>query len=156
MKINLNNNEKIAIILIGIPASGKSTFCKRNFSNYVRINLDILKTRHQERLLIDSCFAEGKSFILDNTNPVLVDRQRYIIPAIKHGYHIVGYFMQSKIKDCVERNKNREEEAVIPSKAIAAISNKLEFPCKDEGFDELFYVKIVNDSFIIEPWRDSV
>ena len=41
-------------IMIGIQASGKSSFCKSNLQNYIRINLDELNT---------SSFGDGKIFI---------------------------------------------------------------------------------------------
>ena len=58
-----------AIILIGIPASGKSTFCKeRLFDTHLRLNLDMLKTRHREKLLLQACIAAQQPFVVDNTN----------------------------------------------------------------------------------------
>ena len=71
--------EKTMVIMIGIQGSGKSTFYHKYLANsYVRINLDTLKTRHQEELLISECIKDGKSFAIDNTNPTRADRQRYI------------------------------------------------------------------------------
>ena len=47
-----------AVILIGIQASGKSSFYKeRFFDTHVRINLDMLKTKHRQRVLLDACLA---------------------------------------------------------------------------------------------------
>jgi len=92
--------------------------------------------------------------VVDNTNPTVTDRQRYIIPAKKYGYLIQGFFMQSIVKDCVERNKTRQGKAAIPATAIAAISNKLELPYYDEGFDYLYYVQLKDDCFDISKWRD--
>ena len=62
--------------------------------------------------------------------------------------------MQSIVKDCVKRNKTRQGKAVVPATAIAAISNKLELPHFDEGFDYLYYVQIKVDCFDINKWRD--
>ena len=40
-----------AVIFVGLQASGKSTFYRERFSRtHVRINLDMLKTRHRETL----------------------------------------------------------------------------------------------------------
>ena len=45
-----------AVIFIGIHASGKSTFYQqRSFQSHNRINLDLLRTRHRERLLGAAC-----------------------------------------------------------------------------------------------------
>ena len=48
--------QKTLVIMIGLQGSGKSTFYEKHLSaDYVRVNLDTLKTRHQESLLIDGC-----------------------------------------------------------------------------------------------------
>ena len=145
---------KTMAIMMGLQGSGKSTFYIRQLSkDYVHVNLDTLKTRRRERLLIDACFSEEKSFAVDNTHPTKEDRARYIALARANGYRVIGYFMESKIKDCIARNAMREGAARIPEKAIAATSNKLEIPSFEEGFDELYFVKNEGSTTIIEPWR---
>lgn len=147
--------EKTMIIIIGIQGSGKSTFYHKYLSgSYVRVNLDTLKTRHQENLLISECIRNGKSFAVDNTNPTRADRQRYIPLAQYAGYKIVGYFMESKLQPCIERNNQRTGTARIPATAIAATSNKLQIPTYDEGFDELYFVKNDGQTMTIEKWRE--
>ena len=147
--------EKTMIIMIGIQGSGKSTFYHKYLSDsYVRVNLDTLKTRHQENLLISECIRNGKSFAVDNTNPTRADRQRYIPLAQYAGYKIVGYFMESKLQTCIERNNQRTGTARIPATAIAATSNKLQTPTYDEGFDELYFVKNDGQTMTIEKWRE--
>lgn len=146
---------KYMVIMMGIPGSGKSTFYRRFLEqDFVRVNLDTLKTRHQEALLIRDCIANGRSYAIDNTNPQKADRARYIPTAKAAGYHIIGYFMESKIADCMERNRRRSGKARIPDTAIACISNKLEMPNLSEGFDELFFVKNDGRDMEIEKWRE--
>lgn len=145
--------EKTMVIMIGIQGSGKSTFCKEHLSSFYRINLDTLKTRHQEQLAIDECFKCEKNFVIDNTNPTIEEREKYILQAEKEGYKIIGYFLESKIKDCIERNNQRVGKACIPAKAIAATSNKLQLPSYDEGFDKLYFVKNNGLDMVIEDWR---
>lgn len=147
--------EKTMIVMIGIQGSGKSTFYHQYLEgNYVRVNLDTLKTRHQENLLISECIRDEKSFVVDNTNPTRADRQRYIPLAQHAGYRIVGYFMESKLKPCIERNNQRTGKEKIPVSAIAATSNLLQMPSYDEGFDELHFVKNDGHTMIIEEWRE--
>ena len=139
---------------MGLQGSGKSTFYQAHLTaDFVRVNLDTLKTRHQEKLLIEDCIANGKSYAIDNTNPTRADRARYISLAQANGYYVVGYFMESKIKDCIARNALREGKARVPNTAIAATSNKLEIPSFEEGFDELYFVKNDGRSMIVEEWR---
>lgn len=146
--------DKTVVILMGLQGSGKSRFYELHLADdFVRINLDTLKTRYQERLLIEECITSQTSYAVDNTNPTRSDRERYIIPAKNAGYRVVGYFMESKIKDCMQRNALREGSARVPEKAIAATSNKLEIPSYDEGFDELYFVKNDGTTMTIEEWR---
>jgi predicted kinase len=146
--------QQMLVILMGLQGSGKSTFYKTHLDeDFVRVNLDTLKTRHQEHLLIEECLTHERNFAVDNTNPTRLDRQRYIIPAKKAGYRIVGYFLESKIKDCMQRNALRKGKARVPEKAIAATSNKLEIPSYEEGFDELYFVKNNGETMTIEEWR---
>lgn len=147
--------EKTLVIMIGIQGSGKSTFYHKYLADsYVRVNLDTLKTRHQEELLISECIKDGKSFAIDNTNPTRADRQRYIPLAQYAGYKVIGYFMESKLKTCIERNNQRTGTARIPTTAIAATSNKLQMPSYDEGFDEIYFVKNDGETMVIEDWRE--
>ena len=147
--------EKTLVIMIGIQGSGKSTFYHKYLADsFVRVNLDTVKTRHQENLLISECIKDGKSFAIDNTNPTRADRQRYIPLAQYAGYKVVGYFMESKLKTCIERNNQRTGTARIPATAIAATSNKLQMPSYNEGFDEIYFVKNDGETMVIEDWRE--
>ena len=148
------STERTIVIMMGVQGSGKSTFYEKYLSkNHVRVNLDTLKTRNKEHLLIDECLSEGKNFAIDNTNPTRADRARYISLAQENGYYIIGYFMESKIKDCIARNALREGKARVPDCAIAATSNKLEIPSFEEGFNELYFVKNDGEAMIVEKWR---
>lgn len=148
--------EKTLVIIIGIQGSGKSTFYNKFLKDeFVRINLDTLKTRHREKLLIEECIDNKKSFAVDNTNPTRLDRERYIPLAKAAGYRIVGYFMQSKIRECIERNNKRQGKERIPEGAIVCTSNKLEMPSYDEGFDELYFVANDGETMTILKWREE-
>lgn len=147
--------EKAMVLMMGIQGSGKSTFYQKFLADdFVRVNLDTLKTRHQERLLIADCIETGRSFAVDNTNPTKEDRKRYIPLAQSAGYKVVGYFMESKLQACIERNNQRTGTAIIPPAAIAATSNKLQMPSYAEGFDELYFVKNDGQIMTVEEWRE--
>jgi predicted kinase len=127
-----------AIILIGIQGSGKSTFCRdRFFDTHVRINLDMLKTRHREKLLLDACLGAKQRFVVDNTNPSREDRRRFIEPGKAAGFTIIGYYLQSKVDDCKERNEQRAADQVVPLKGLLGAAGRLELPRLGEGFDKL-------------------
>lgn len=146
-----------AVLFIGMQASGKSTFYReRFFSSHVRINLDMLKTRHREKRLLEVCLDTKQPFIVDNTNPTKLGRQAYISSAKDAGFRIVGYYFQSSIEDCKGRNDQRTGEQQIPLPGLLGTYSRLEIPCIEEGFDELFYVRITDDGFVVEEWKNEV
>ena len=141
------------IIMIGIQGSGKSEFCRQFLQEYEHISLDELHTRNKEQIEIDRCFTEGISFVIDNTNPTKSEREKYISQGKENRYKRIGYFMESKLQPCIKRNNMREGKSKIPSKAIAATSNKLELPDYSEGFDELYFVHNDGEIMTIEEWK---
>lgn len=145
-----------AIIFIGIQAIGKSSFYKeRFFSTHLRINLDMFKTRHRETILLAACLEAKQSFVVDNTNPTVADRARYIEAAKTAGFRVAGYYFQSTAQDAIRRNDSRPERERVPQKAILGTYKRLQLPSYAEGFDALYYVKI-GVPFIVEDWKDEV
>ncbi len=147
-----------AVLFIGIQAVGKSTFYKeRFFTTHVRINLDMLKTRHREALLVQACIAGKQSFVVDNTNIFRHDRARYIELARPAGFRIVGYYFRSSLQDALQRNSQRAGKAHIPENGVIARHRQLEIPSYAEGFDRLYYVMIDPDSseFVVREWQEG-
>lgn len=145
-----------AIIFIGIQATGKSTFFAKNFSDsHIRINMDMLNTRHREKILINACIEAKQSFVVDNTNPSKVDRQKYIETLKDRDFKIIGYYFQSKVSDSLMRNASRTGDKRIPDAGVLGTAGRLEFPSLEEGFDELYYVAIDDSGdFSINPWAE--
>ena len=73
--------------------------------------------------------------------------------AKENGYLVVGYYFQSSIFACKERNQKREGKAMLPDVALMSVYTALELPAWEEGYDELYYVRIDQDRFVIEPWK---
>ncbi|MDP4178907.1 MAG: ATP-binding protein [Bacillota bacterium] len=147
-----------AIIFIGIQAAGKSTFYKQKFfKTHMHINLDMLKTRNREDIFIDACIKANQSFVIDNTNPSVEERKKYITISKKSGFDVIGYYFQSNINDAITRNETRTGKEFVPVKGIACTYNKLVVPNYSEGFDKLYYVSIDNDNnFLVEEWKNEL
>jgi predicted kinase len=97
-----------AIIFIGIQATGKSTFFQqRFFATHVRINLDMLKTRNRERILLAACLDARQPFVIDNTNLTRQWRAGYIGQAKDAGFSVTGYYFKSALQAALERNSRR-------------------------------------------------
>lgn len=134
------------IIFIGVQASGKSTFYQQQFySTHLRLNLDMLKTRHRESQLFEAGLASKTKMVIDNTNPTKQDRARYMQRAIDAGFEVIAYYFETDLNSTLQRNSERTGKANIPEVGVRATYKKLEVPSLDEGFDEIFKVKIVGD-----------
>ena len=147
-----------AIIFVGLQASGKSSFFKeRFFTTHVRINLDMLKTRHRENLLLRACIEMKQPFVVDNTNPTVEERRRSIEPARAARFQVHGYYFAADVPACLRRNAEREPPARVPIAGILGTYKKLEAPTRAEGFHRLFSVTIDADGrFVVEEWADEV
>lgn len=144
-----------AIIFTGLQGSGKSSFYKeRFFATHVRISLDLLRTRNREARLLEFCLETQQKFVIDNTNPTRADRARYIPMTRAAGFRIIGYYFRSKVEECLPRNEDRP--GAVPEVAILSTAKKLEIPAMDEGFDELWYVRIGDSRFVVKEWCDEV
>lgn len=140
-----------AAILIGVQGSGKSTFCREVlFGTHVRINLDMLRTRRREQMLLDACIAAKQSFVVDNTNITRELRRHYIALARAAHFDIVGYFFETPRELALERNRARPEGQRVPDVAIHTMLRQLEIPTMEEGFDELLRVRAIDGSFVVE------
>src|SRR3954463_12260278 len=109
-----------AVIFVGVQASGKSSFYKdRFFRTHVRINLDMLRTRHRERLLLGACLQGQQPLVVDNTNPTAAARSRYLIPARAAGFRVIGYYFQTSLAEAISRNTERPAPEQVPVKGLA-------------------------------------
>lgn len=143
------------IIFTGIQASGKSTFYKEYFfRTHVRINLDQVKTRNRERRLLEVCLETGQPVVIDNTNPAVEDRARYMRLFKEYGFKIIGYYFESKIEQAKERNSARVGKEVIPLPGLLSTYRRLVIPSMQEGFDELYYVAMDGKGgFWLDDWQ---
>lgn len=135
------------VILIGLPASGKSTFFRERFAGtHDHVSKDLLRNnRHPQRRqehLIGESLASGRSVVIDNTNPTIAVRAPLIAAARAHGAQVVGYFFVTAAGDALRRNRARQGRERVPDVAIFTARKRLQQPTLAEGFDRLFQVKV--------------
>lgn len=141
-----------AVIFVGVQGSGKSSFYReRFFDTHVRINLDMLRTRIREQLLLAACLQAKQPFVIDNTNPLPEDRARYIVPARAAGFRIVAYYFETTLQDAIRRNNMRPGKQKIPIPAIAATLRKIQPPTLAEGFIAIHTVSLARAGFVVAP-----
>lgn len=145
------------IIFIGLQASGKSSFYLRDFyKTHLRLNMDMLKTRHRESLLFNACLESKQPVVIDNTNPTQEERRRYIEGFKRHRFDIVGYYFSSVLEECLARNALRIPEERIPDVGVKGTYKKLMLPEYTEGYSQLYYVTLRGNDFIVEKWKNEI
>jgi predicted kinase len=145
------------ILLIGIPASGKSSFYKTHlFRKYMRISLDLYKNRNREMQFLTLALSLQQCIAIDNTNVTRADRATYISLAKEKGYAVEGYYFKSQLSLCIERNAQRKGKDCIPTAGIISKYKDLQLPQLEEGFNKLRYVVMKNDSFTITDWTNEI
>lgn len=145
------------IIMIGLQASGKSSFCKRFAGTHEIISKDLFPSaRHPQRRQmreLGAALASGRSVVIDNTNPEVEDRKPLIEMGRAACADVIGYYLESKVAESLERNALRPEKARVPAVAIFSTVRRLARPSLKEGFNRLFHVRMApDDMFKIEEW----
>jgi predicted kinase len=145
------------MLFTGIPASGKSLFYKQRFADtHVRINLDMLRTRHRESILYRACLEGKAQMVVDNTNLTRAARADYIRRARLNHFSIHGYFFDADVEEALQRNATRTGMARVPEVAILTAAKTLETPSYDEGYDQLSVVRIEAGSFVVEEFACEI
>lgn len=140
-----------AVVFSGIQASGKSSFFKEHFADsHVRINLDMLRTRHREAVLLRACLEARQAFVVDNTNLRAAERAGYIRQARGAGFSVVGYRFQVALMQALARNEVRACQRPVPPHALRGAARRWEPPTWAEGFDALFDVWARDGDFRVQ------
>ena len=138
------------VIFVGLQASGKSTFFRTHFeATHTHVSKDLFrhnKNRNRRQAqLIEAALQEGNPVVVDNTNPTVEERRPLVALGREYGAKILGYYFDSRVSECLERNRSREGKARVPEVAIYATAKKLTRPSYSEGLDDLFCVRISGD-----------
>ena len=135
-------------VLVGLQASGKSTFYARCLADrYALVSKDLFprgarhKQQRQMRLLAEH-LAAGRPVVVDNTNATPEARAPLIALGKRAGARVVGVNFQTSVKGALERNRAREGTDRVPDVAIFMTSRKLKAATIEEGFDEVRTVTI--------------
>jgi AAA domain len=133
-------------VLIGLQASGKSTF-SRNVLPFdsVRVSKDDFPRarRRQSRQLrlIDEALSAGRDVVVDNTNPSPQEWQPIIAAAGEHGARVVAYWFPPDVSACYARNAARRDPVRVPDVGFYATLGRLREPTASDGFAEVFTVR---------------
>jgi len=141
------------VVLIGLPGSGKSTWVARQGAT--ALSSDTIRqwladdatdqTIHARvfatlRYLLRQRLAIGRPVTyIDATNLTIAERKPYAEIAAWYGCHLEAVFFDVPLSVCRERNRKRTR--VVPDEAIEMMSQKLQVPAPDEGFQRIRVVR---------------
>jgi len=124
-----------AVILCGVQGSGKTTLYRDRFlETHARASMDLFKTRAREKAFLDACIETRMPFVVDNTNPTVADRARYVAPAREAGFKVIAYVVEVDAAVARARREN------LPPAALRDVARRFVAPTPEEGFDELWHV----------------
>jgi predicted kinase len=150
------------VVLIGLQGSGKSSFYRARFAgSHELVSKDRFPNNRnparRQRQLIQEAFAAGRSVVVDNANATVQERAELIVQARSFGATVVGYYFESRLADCLERNRQRGGKARVPDIALYATRKRLCRPSLNEGFDQLFFVRLLGEGrFEVLDWNEEV
>lgn len=152
--MNIQPEKKQLILFVGIQATGKSCFYKAHFyDTHVRINRDMLNTKHREKTLFETCLSLEQSVVVDNTNVTKQVRQYFIQQAKAADFSVVCCYFESKIDDALARNATRTGKQRIPDAGVRGTHAQLELPSDTEGFDSMYYIQLSETGFNVSDWQ---
>jgi bifunctional polynucleotide phosphatase/kinase len=149
---DLISDKQELVVFAGFPASGKSTFFKKHFlpNGYVHVNRDTLQTPAKCQKAAVEALKQGKSVVIDNTNPDVESRKAYLKIA-RDAKVQARCFQFTTPRDLAEHlNMMREKLTEGASKHVPGVAyntyNKKRVEVSDkEGWDEVKEIEFVPD-----------
>jgi predicted kinase len=140
-----------AVILCGVQGSGKTTLYRDRFlETHARVSLDLLRTRAREAAFLKTCLDTKMPFVVDNTNPTVAERARYVEPALQAGFKLVAYLVE--VDRAIAAGRNAARERTVPAAGLRDVAKRLVRPTPEEGFAELLHATAALDGgWRIEP-----
>lgn len=134
------------VVAVGFPGAGKSTFIQEHLvsAGYVHVNRDTLGSWQR---CVSSCQAalrQGKQVVIDNTNPDVSSRARYIQCAKDAGVPCRCFNFRATIEQARHNNRFREmtdpSHAPVSDMVMFSYRKQFEPPTLAEGFLEILEI----------------
>jgi len=102
------------VLLVGMPGSGKTTFCKACLPGHTRLSQDDgpRKRAGFMRAYLEA-LDRGVDVVVDRMSPSRDERQRFIAPARAHGYTVRIVYFDVPTYVCAMRVKTRGDHPTI-------------------------------------------
>jgi predicted kinase len=134
------------VVLVGLQGSGKSTWVSRNLAGtHTVVSKDHWpngrRREARQRRVVAELLAEGRSVVVDNTNPAPEDRAPLIAAARAAGVPVRAVWLDTPVEICLARNDERTGRARVPLPGVLGTRTRLVPPTPAEGFDRVDAVR---------------
>ncbi|KAL8378095.1 hypothetical protein RB595_008683 [Gaeumannomyces hyphopodioides] len=144
-------NDKDVVLFCGPPGAGKSTFYWKHLQSlgYERVNQDKLKTKEKCLAAASDLVKEGRSVVVDNTNPDPETRAQWVALATKRAVPIRCVWFKTPIalaqhNDAVRSMNamlNPESRDSLPTIAFNTFGSRFKEPKLSEGFQDIVEIE---------------
>ncbi|MFE1782581.1 ATP-binding protein [Streptomyces sp. NPDC059506] len=147
-------------MLVGLQASGKSTFRARHFSaGHAVVSKDLFRrARNRQRRqmrLVEEALAQGRSVVVDNTNPSPLEWAPLIAAARAYGARAVAYWFPPDVPGSLRRNAARQGADRVPEVGVYDTLRRLRRPQRSDGLDDVLEVRFDGrGGFDVRPGGD--
>lgn len=127
-------------LLIGYPASGKTTYATNVLTNQnvFRISRDELRTMNKCMTVAKKKLYQNIDVVIDNLNTSNANRERWIKLAEEVGAQVVVIYFTTPIHRAMVWNDNREKN--VPTIVFYKFRKEFVFPRIEEGIDKIYSV----------------
>lgn len=143
-KASFAGKKQEIVLMVGPPASGKSTFRQRYLEpfGYVAVNRDTLGTVEKCLKVAGEALKTGKSVVVDNTNPAKSARAPFVALAKKMSLPCRCIWMQTPLELAHHLNLYRQSQTLgkirrVPDVGYNVYKKNFEAPSISEGFTEV-------------------
>lgn len=130
------------VLMVGPPASTKSTYCAKTLPDYAVISQDVLKTSAKCLKECDRLLQDGFSVVVDNCSATKEARKKFIDIAKKYDRSVACIFINVPKAISLHMNAYRSQtsDKHVPDIAIHKFYKNLEEPTEAEGFAEVLNI----------------
>lgn len=140
----------VIITLVGIPASGKSTFAEEyRKKGYVIASTDeARKTLYGDEAIqgnikdvlcvvygiVEDAVKNHKNVVVDSTALTPYERMQILRFSARH----IAVCFDTPVDTCLRRNQERERH--VPERIILQMYERMIYPSEEEGFEKVFFM----------------
>lgn len=141
------------VIVVGLPGSGKSTYCKSH-PEYVHISSDALRKEMgfdagkgnnvvftEMMVRTKETLDKGQDVIWDSTNLMRKHRMEMLICLNKYNVSKHCICFTEPIDECIRRNNGRTGFDKVPESVIYNMAKNFTVPNEYEGFNEIRFIQ---------------